>query len=202
MSVKGWDENYMEQARQGLDRTAPVMDRFIFRLSLADVLRLTMFGTLIAVARDITRLPLHMPGHTSIYWMGILVLGKGLIPRFGAGVIMGLVSGVLAVLLGEGKEGVLTIFKYFIPGLLLDFLAPLFYYRLDAPVVGAICGALASVTKMAVNLAVGLLLKLPLGFLAVGLGFTAFSHVIFGAAGGAIASLFIKRLKPRLTNWD
>lgn len=192
----------MEIAKKREDDQIPVTNRFIFKLGLTDVLRLTMFGTLIAVARDITRLPLHLPGHTSIYWMGILVLGKGLIPKFGAGMLMGMVSGVLAVLLGEGKEGVFIFFKYFMPGLLLDCLAPLFNYRLESPVVGAICGALASLAKMAVNFGIGLLLKLPLGFLAVGLGITSLSHVLFGGAGGVIAAILIKRLKPRLTNWE
>lgn len=178
------------------------LSKYLFKLSLADILRLTMFGTVIVLIKDITRLPLSLPGHTSIFWMGILVLGKGLIPKFGAGIIMGIVSGILAVLLGLGKEGVFVFFKYFVPGLLLDFLAITFNHKLDNPFVGVICGTLTSLAKMAVNFALGILLKLPLVFLTLGLGFTAVSHVIFGAAGGFIATLLIKRLKPRLLNWD
>jgi len=180
----------------------PVAEKFIFRLGLADVLRLTMFGTLISITKDITRLPLHLPGHTSIYWMGILVLGKGLIPKFGAGIIMGAVSGVLAVLLGLGKEGVFVFFKYFVPGLLIDFLTPVFYNKLENPFVGAICGTLTSLSKLVVNLILGILLKLPMGFIALGLGFAASSHVLFGAAGGLIAAVLIKRLRPRLSTWE
>jgi len=174
----------------------------IFNLGLTDILRLTMFGTLVAIVNEITRLPLHMPGHTSIWWMGLLVLGRGLIPKKGAGIIMGIVSGVLAVFLGLGKEGVFVFFKYFTPGLVLDIIAPLFYNKLESPIIGTICGALASVTKMIVNLALGLALNLPMVFLTLGLGFTAVSHVIFGAIGGVLATLLIKRLKPRLLNWD
>lgn len=189
-----------EIARKDKDRS--ISEMFIFRLGLADVLRLTMFGTLISITKDITRMPLHLPGHTSIYWMGILVLGKGLIPKFGAGIIMGIVSGVLAVLLGLGKEGVFVFFKYFIPGLLIDFLAPLFNNKLESPIIGTICGVLTSLSKMVVNLALGLLLKLPLVFLTLGLGFTSVSHVLFGAAGGLIAAILIKRLRPRLSSWE
>lgn len=177
-------------------------NRFIFSLSLADSLRLTMFGTLIAILKDIARLPLHLPGHSSIYWMGILVLGKGLIPRFGAGIVMGIVSGMLAVLLGLGKEGVFVFFKYLVPGLVIDLLAPLFFYKLESPWIGAIIASLASLSKMVVNLVLGILLKLPMIFLTIGLGITSLSHVAFGAAGGAIASLLIKRLRPRLQNWE
>lgn len=177
-------------------------EKFIFNLNLADVFRLSMFGTLIAITKDIARVPLHLPGHTSIYWMGILVLGKGLIRKFGAGIIMGLVSGILAVQLGLGKEGVFVFFKYFIPGLLIDFLAPFFNHKLDSPIIGVICGVLTSLSKMLVNLVLGVLLKLPLVFLTLGLGLTSISHIIFGAAGGLIAVFLIKRLRPRLSNWE
>lgn len=192
----------MEAAKENAVVQAPVRDKFIFKLSLADVLRLTMFGTLVSIANHITRLPLHLPGHSSVYWMGILVLGKGLLPKFGAGIIMGVVSGILAVLLGEGREGLFIFFRYFMPGLLLDCLAPVFNHKLEFPLVGAICGAMASLVKMAANLAIGLLLKFPLGFLTLGLGVTSLFHVVFGAAGGAIAAVLIKRLRPRLTNWE
>lgn len=177
-------------------------EKFLFKLGLADVLRLTMFGTLIALLKDITRIPLHIPGHSSIFWMGILVLGKGLIPGFGAGMVMGGVSGVLAVLLGLGKEGVFVFFKYFVPGLVIDLIAPLFLNKLENPVAGALCGAIASLSKMAINLALGLLLKLPMVFLTIGLGVTSISHTVFGAAGGVIAAILIRRLKPRLKTWE
>jgi len=173
----------------------------IFNLSLTDTLRLTMFGTLIAIANTILRMPIHMPAHTSIWWMGILVLGRGLIPKKGAGIIMGIVSGVVIVLLGD-KDGPLTFIKFLMPGITLDIMAPVFFNKLESPIVGAICGALASVAKMIGNVAVGFALKLPMVFLTLGLGFTAISHVIFGAIGGVVATLLIKRLKPRLLNWD
>ncbi|MDF9409516.1 MULTISPECIES: hypothetical protein [Pelotomaculum] len=191
-----------DTAKKYQEEKAPVAEKFIFRLGLADVLRLTMFGTLISITKDITRLPLHLPGHTSIYWMGILVLGKGLIPKFGAGIIMGIVSGALAVLLGLGKEGVFVFFKYFVPGLLIDFLAPVFYNKLENPFVGAICGTLTSLSKLVANLVLGILLKMPMGFIALGLGFASASHVLFGAAGGLIAAVLIKRLRPRLSTWE
>lgn len=192
----------MENILQTSKRKASSATEYMFRLSLADILRLTMFGTLIAVVNDILRVPLHMPGHTSIWWMGILVIGKGLLKKPGAGTVMGIVSGILAVVLGLGSDGVFVFFKYFVPGLLIDFLAPIFAHKLESPVVGAICGILTSLSKMLINIALGILLKVPMVFLALGMGFTALSHVIFGAMGGVLAAVIIKRLKPRLSNWD
>lgn len=177
-------------------------DKFLLGLNLADTLRLTMFGTIIAVTNDVLRVPLHAPGHTSIWWMGILIIGKGLIRKFGSGTVMGIVSGILAVILGLGSEGVLVFFKYFVPGLLLDFLAIIFADKFENPIVGGICGAFTSLSKMFVNIILGVLLKVPMIFLTLGIGVTAVSHVLYGAAGGVLAVLIVKRLKPRLANWE
>jgi hypothetical protein len=175
---------------------------YMFKLSLTDLLRSTMFGTITAVTNDITRMPLKMPGHTSIWWMGILLLGKGVVGKFGSGIIMGLVSGILAVILGLGNEGVFVFFKYFMPGLLIDLLALFFRNKLDSVVVGGICGALMSLSKMIADIVVGMLINIPLLFLVSGLGFVSISHTIYGAIGGVLAAILIKRLKPRLSNWD
>lgn len=191
----------MEETQINEKKVKQKIEGLIFNLSLTDTLRLTMFGTLIAIANNILRMPLHMPGHTSIWWMGILVLGRGLIPKKGAGITMGIVSGIVTVLLGD-KDGVMVFFKFLMPGIMLDVISPLFFNKLESPIIGAICGALASLAKMTANLALGVALNLPMVFLTLGLGFTAISHVIFGAIGGVVATLLIKRLKPRLLNWD
>lgn len=175
---------------------------FMFKLGLSDVLRATMFGTIIAVTNDILRLPLHMPGHTSFYWMGILLIGKGLIKKFGSGITIGIVSGILAVILGMGKEGIFVFFKYFIPGLLIDFIVPFFRYKLESMGAAAVCGALASLSKLAVNIILGIILNVPMIFLTLGLGYAAIAHALYGAIGGVLAAVIIKRLKPRLSNWD
>lgn len=180
------------------DGINPLRKNYIFKMTLADSLRATMFGTMDGFADNILHLPLHMPGHTSIWWMGILVVGKGVIGKFGSGIVMGIVSGLLAVFLGMGNTGVFEFLKYFIPGLLIDLLAPFYRYKLGNPFVGAICGALASLSKLAASIAVGLLVNTPLLFLTLGLGYVAFCHVIYGAIGGILAAIIIRQLKPRL----
>lgn len=161
-----------------------------------------MFGTLNAVTNNLLHMPLHMPGHTSLWWMGILLVGKGLVNRFGSGMIMGIVSGILAVFFGLGKEGFFVFFKYFVPGMLMDFLALFFFFRFQSVIVGVICGALASVSKLAASIAVGVVTKIPMLFLTLGLGYVAISHVIWGGIGGVLGVIILKRLKPRLSNWD
>ncbi|SPF45600.1 conserved membrane hypothetical protein [Candidatus Desulfosporosinus infrequens] len=179
---------------------APV-DNFIFNIGLADVLRLSMFGTLISVSRFFLMLPMGIPGWTSVFWMGLLVLGKGLIPKFGSGTIMGIVSGLLAIVFGLGKEGPLLALKCIVPGMLLDVLAIFFLYKLGSLWVGAIIGALISFSKLLASMALGVMLNTPMVFLAMGFGYATLLHVIFGAIGGGIATVLIKRLKPRLVSF-
>ncbi len=179
------------------------VDNFIFNIGLADVIRLTMFGTLISVSRFVFQMPIGVPGHTSVYWMGLLMLGKGLIPKFGAGTIMGIVSGILAIVFGLGKEGPLMAFKCIVPGVLLDILAILFFNKLESIWVGIIIGSLISWSKLMASIALGIILDIPMVFLAMGFGYATLLHVVFGAAGGVLAAVLIKRLKPRLSaSWQ
>lgn len=182
--------------------TTESKEYFMMRMSLADVLRLTMFGTLIGVSNFLLHIPIGIPGHTSVYWMGLLVLGKGLLPKFGSGTIMGIVSGILGVLFGLGKEGPLLAFKFIVPGMLLDVLAIMFLYQLGSVWVGGICGALISLSKLLASIALGIILQIPMVFLTMGFGVTSLLHIIFGAIGGVLASVLIKRLKPRMTNFS
>lgn len=167
-------------------------------MALGDMLRATMFGTLAAVVNDVLHLPLHVPGHTSIWWMGILIVGKGTVKEFGSGLVMGTISGILAVVMGLGNEGFLVFLTYFIPGLVLDLLTWAFGQKLHSVVIGGIIGAVISVSKLAASLVVGVLAHAPMLFLTIGLGYTAIFHAIFGLIGGILAAVILKRLGPRL----
>lgn len=169
-------------------------------MGLGDLLRATMFGTLDAVANDVIRTPLQLPGHSSIWWMGILLVGKGTVKKFGSGILMGTIAGILAVALGMGKEGIFVFLKYFLPGLAVDLLAPLYRYKLESVIVGGLLGAMLSVTKLAANLAIGVLTNVSMLFLSIGLGYATLCHVFFGAVGGVLAAVILKRLSARLQN--
>lgn len=74
--------------------------------------------------------------------------------------------------------------------------------KINNPIVGGICGAFASLSKMAINIILGVLLKVPMIFLTLGIGVTAVSHVLYGMLGGILAAFIVRRLKPRLANWE
>ena len=77
---------------------------------------------LIAPAANLITEALHIPGGigTSFSLM-FLVIGSCVVPRFGSGVLMGLIQSVLAVAFGmTGSMGFLAPVGYIIPGLIVD----------------------------------------------------------------------------------
>jgi len=153
-----------------------------------------LVSALIVGAKFYLRMPLHVPGHSGLLWMALLVVGVGLIRRPGAGTLIGLLTGLMAMVLLPGRQGLLVGAKYFIPGLLFDVLAPLMGNRLDRVVVAMAIAAAANVAKLATAYLIGLIAGVPGGFLALGLGFAATTHLVFGALGGLAGSLVLKRL--------
>ena len=156
---------------------------------------LALFAALVAVSKAFLRMPLHVPGHSGITWMAILLVGRALIHRPGAGTLLGFVSGVLAVAIVGGREGLLLWVKYLAPGVVMDIGAALSGERLDNPYVGLAVGAVANVAKLLSSLIVSLMLGIPAGYLVVGLGLAVTTHVVFGAIGGWLGTLVLRTLR-------
>jgi len=156
---------------------------------------LALLAALVAVSKAFLRLPLHVPGHTGITWMAILLIGRALVRRPWAGTLMGFVSGVLAVAIVGGHEGLLLWVKYVAPGVVMDIGARLSGERLDNPYVGIAVGAAANVAKLLSSLIVSLMLGIPAGYLVVGLGLATTTHVVFGALGGWLGTLVLRILR-------
>lgn len=177
---------------------------YFLRFGLRDAIVLAMLGALIVAAKLAIRLPIKLPGHSTIFWMFFLVLGKGLVPRMGSGTIMGLFSGILAALTGMGKQGVFVIVKFVVPGVALDLVTvPLFALvpakrLLSNPWIGALLGTLTNLTKFAANVGLGLLLDMPLESMGPLIWVAVGAHVVFGGLGGLAASLALGRVQRLL----
>jgi hypothetical protein len=172
---------------------------------LREALILALLGALIVAAKIVVRLPVKLTAHSTLFWMLFLVLGKGLVPRFGSGLMMGLFSGLLAVLMGVGKQGVFVFFKFFVPGLTLDLLAPLLFLlfgrqALARPWAGATLGILLNLAKLATGVALAHLLDFPLEKMEALVGVVMLGHVVFGGLGGVLAGLALRRLSRLLPN--
>jgi len=66
-----------------------------------------MLAALVFALRLYLRIPMHIPGKSGIFWVVPIIVGVGIVGKFGSGVYIGLLSGVLAALFGMGDNGVL-----------------------------------------------------------------------------------------------
>ncbi len=164
-------------------------------LTLRDRLTIALISTLIIVAKFYLRLPLHTPGHTGFFWMALLVVGVGVIGRPGAGTMIGLLTAILATVFLPSQQGVLVGVKYFVPGLVVDLLWFVFRGGFDRYAIAVVVGATANAAKLTASYLLGLLLGIPAGYLALGVGLAATTHVVFGALGGLIGAYVLRRLQ-------
>ena len=174
--------------------SAPNGQSTVWGMSLQERIIIVLVSALIIGARFYLRIPLHVPGHSGAYWMALLIIGAGLVGKRGAGSLIGLITGILAVFLIPGREGLLTGLKYFVPGVIVDVFAFSFGGRLDSYPVAILAGAAGNVGKLTTSYIIGLLAGIPSGYLAVGLGIAATTHLVFGAVGGWLGAFVLKRL--------
>ncbi len=169
--------------------------RYIWSLTLRDLLVLVFAADLIAMGKVLLRMPLHVPGHSGLIIVCLFVVARGIVDKNGAGTIMGLVAGFLATVFGYGHDGLLEWTKYASMGIALDASTFLVGGRLTNLGVGLVVGALANLAKLGSMIIVGLLLGLPLTFLALGLGIAAVTHAVFGALGGLLGAVLLRQLR-------
>ena len=90
-------------------------------LTTFELILLALFSALVVVAKIALRLPLQLPGHSGLFWMAIVVVAAGIVPKRGAASLVGLTSGILAAFLGMGDFGALnTLLSYTMVGVGAD----------------------------------------------------------------------------------
>jgi hypothetical protein len=164
-------------------------------LSTFQLILLALLAALIAVAKIALRLPLQLPGHSGIFWMAIVVVAAGVVPKRGAASLVGLTSGILAAFLGLGDFGALNTFlSYTAVG--VGFEVTL--WLLGNPenlVVAGLAGALGHTCKFLIKWALGVIMGAPVGIVALGLARAAVGYVVFGALGGLLGMLTLRALR-------
>ncbi|MCA9978888.1 MAG: ECF transporter S component, partial [Anaerolineales bacterium] len=119
--------------------------------STFQLILLALFAALVVVAKIALRLPLQLSGHSGIFWMAIIVVAAGIVPKSGAATLVGLTSGILATFLGMGDFGGLNTFlSYTMIGVGTD-LALLLLRDLENLTMAALVGALGHFGKFLVK---------------------------------------------------
>jgi len=170
----------------------------VWGLSLRETIFASFFGVLVALSKWMIRLDIHIPGHTAIIWMSVLVIGCLWIRKGKAGMMIGFIAGSIAILLFPGNDGFLTFFKYFLPGSVLDLLFTcLPGFRKNA-ILTALSAMLSLLSKVLVDVVSGLILKIPFGALMVGLEISFLYHALFGFLSGWIAFIVYRRFIAKI----
>jgi hypothetical protein len=163
--------------------------------STFQLILLALFAALIVVAKIALRLPLQLSGHSGIFWMAIVIVGAGVVPKRGATSVIGLTSGVIAAFLGMGDLGALNTFlSYTMVGVGTD-LALLLLRDPENLVVAALAATLGHLSKFLVKWGFGVLAGAPVGFIALGLARAIVGYIIFGAIGGLLGAFTLRALR-------
>ncbi|MCA9936325.1 MAG: ECF transporter S component [Ardenticatenaceae bacterium] len=156
---------------------------------------LALFAALVVVAKIALKLPLQLSGHSGIFWMALIVVAAGIVPKPGAASLVGLTSGILAAFLGLGDFGALNTFlSYTVIGIGTD-LALLLLRDLENLTVAALVGAIGHFGKFLVKWGLGALTGAPVGFVALGLTKAMIGYIVFGAIGGVLGALTLRALR-------
>ncbi len=163
--------------------------------STFQLILLALFAVLVVVSKIALRLPLQMPGHSGLFWMAIVIVATGVVPKPGAASLVGLTSGLLAAFLGLGDFGALdTFLSYTAIGFGTD-LALLLLPNRENVIAAMLVAALGHTCKFLVKWAIASLVGAPAGFVALGLARSALGYVIFGALGGLLGALTLAALR-------
>lgn len=164
--------------------------------STFQLILLALFAGLIVVAKIALRTPIQLPGHSGLFWMALLVVAAGVVPKRGAATLTGLTSGILAAFLGLGDFGALdTLISYTMAGVGVDLGLMLMQATPENLLVATLAGILGHLGKYLVKWIFGLLSGAPLGFVALGLVWSLASYILFGALGGLLGGLTLKALR-------
>ncbi len=164
--------------------------------STFQLILLALFGALIVVAKIALRLPLQLPGHSGIFWMAIVIVAAGVVPRIGAASLVGLTSGIMAAFLGMGDFGALNTFlSYTMVGVGTDLALLLLGRTPENLIVATLAATIGHIGKFLVKWGFGVLSGAPVGFVALGLLRAIVGYVVFGALGGLLGGLTLKALR-------
>lgn len=136
---------------------------------------------------QLLRLPVQLPGHNGVLWIGGLLAGR-LVSRNGLGASAAGVGGMVAAVSSDPLAG----FEIAVAGLVIDALVALrsLPASLWLPLVGALANGLVLALKLATDSA-------PHAIVTRGLAFAIATYLVYGAIGAALASTAIRERRHR-----
>jgi hypothetical protein len=161
--------------------------------ALLQVLFLLGMGALATYAKSLS-LPLGIPGHSAVLWLGVMVAGRTLVNKNGAGTLMGVSVPFWAVAMSgmHMPEGLalngfgFNLGIYGISGLALDLFAKLPRVNIRHWFGAMTCGILAMVCKIGFQLITTFFSSTTRNFILFGVLKSVGLHIVFGAMAGLL----------------
>ncbi len=167
-----------------------------FRTSAAaETAFLIGLGILAVALHAYLRLPVNIPGHKGLIWIGLLMVGRLLSQRRWAATATSASAAATSLLPIMGFKDPLDTVVLLISGIVLDFgyrLSP----RLVVSIWGvALLGALAHAVKPIAKVLASAASGFPYPSLISGLAYPLALHALFGAVGAILAVISIRLLR-------
>ncbi|MBU1877570.1 MAG: cobalt ABC transporter permease, partial [Chloroflexi bacterium] len=134
-------------------------------------------------------------GHSGVFWMALIVVAGGIVPKPGALTLVGLTSAILASFLGLGDQGPIETFLSYLALGAAAYVTATFLRTVEHPVTATLVGLVGNSAKMLVKLVVNVVMGIPAGFVAFGLLYSFITNAIAGAIGGFLGWLVLVALR-------
>ncbi len=172
-------------------------ERSVFgkNFTLSEGLWLGFCATFMIVTKAVLRLHLHLTGHAMFFTMFFFLLGKGSVPKRGSATFIGLVAGILALMLGMGKDGPLVIFKYVVAGAIIDVACALYPRLVDSYAGCALAAALASTSKIMTLVMVEMMAGMDTTLVMQHAAIASVMNILFGVLGSLMVPPVLRRLR-------
>lgn len=161
---------------------------------LYSVAVIVSFSVFVAFSKGYLRVPLHVPGHSAIYVIPLLLLGRLASRNRLGGMGIGCLSGGMMAFLGIGGGFLLAIPRYFLMGAIIDVLLWREGTQKSMAILVA-AGAFANAAKFFIGMVIATLVGIPAFFIQIGMTYSLVTHLVFGAVGGIIAFGILKLIR-------
>lgn len=152
------------------------------------------FSVFVGLSKEFFRIPLHIPGHSAVYVIPLMVVGKVASRSRVGGIGIGGLSGTMMAFWGLGGGFLLGIPRYLFMGAVIDILLQKRNAQYGTVHLIA-AGAFANFAKFFVGLVIASVVGIPVFFIHLGLTYSVITHITFGALGGFLAVLALKVMK-------
>jgi hypothetical protein len=156
--------------------------------SAVEIIFLVGLGMIAVVLHARFRMPMQLPGKQGLFFMALILTGKGLSRFPYASSLSGIGAATLLLIPGLGFHDPFMALNYLFLGCLIDIVAGFSSkFTTKAWLVAIICGACWVFIPL-FRLAMSSIAVMPLGAFRNGIVYPVSTHLAFGIAGGLVAA--------------